>query len=90
MCRVIGYNQAERQILVSTKASVMKQKVVSVDQIQPGEQYVVTVEAIRPNGLRVKLYDQIDGHIPAAHVVNRPTKMWQKGFRKGSIDNKIV
>uniref|UniRef100_A0A915ER45 S1 motif domain-containing protein n=1 Tax=Ditylenchus dipsaci TaxID=166011 RepID=A0A915ER45_9BILA len=87
VCRVIGYNSLERLLLVSCKSYILSQKIVSVMEAKPAEKFMCTVVAIKPNGLTVNLCGDVFGYVTTMHVKNKPSSVWQKGFRK---DQKVA
>lgn len=79
----------ERLLIVSLNPDILKQKIVSATNALPGDRFTVTVLSVKPNGIKVELFKDIEGHITPLHVKNKPNKLWDKGFRKGTIFIKL-
>lgn len=82
-CRIVGFNSVERVLLVSTKLNVLKQKIVSAEDAQPGQTFSAKIVSIHNKGLNVKLGEDIFGFITTMHVKDKPTKTWARNLAKG-------
>ncbi|XP_076435937.1 protein RRP5 homolog [Babylonia areolata] len=82
-CRVIAFQPADDVVLVTLKESIMKQKILSIRDLQPGQIVECTVEAIHESGVIVLLSKGLTGLIPKMHVADVPLKNFSKKFSKG-------
>lgn len=73
----------ERLLIVSLNSDIIKQKIVGASDASPGERFLVKILSVKPNGIKVELFKGVYGYITPLHVKNKPTKLWEKGFRKG-------
>ncbi|KAK7110889.1 protein RRP5 homolog [Littorina saxatilis] len=83
-CRVIGFQPADDMLLVSLKESVMKQRLLSIKDLQPGQIVEGTVETIHNSGVIVTLSRGLTALIPKLHVADIPLKHFDKKFKKGN------
>ncbi|VDK24837.1 unnamed protein product [Anisakis simplex] len=83
--RVLSYKMIERQLVVSTKSEIFNQKMVSLADAVPGEKVRAKIESVQPNGLFVRVYNQISGFIPLTLVSDKQFTRIEKHYSKGSF-----
>ncbi|CEF68652.1 Protein RRP5 homolog [Strongyloides ratti] len=85
LVRVINYKIFDKCLVVTNKPEVMKQKIMSLENVVPGKLIVATVRGVTDSCVRLKISDTVRGTIPKIHATDRQVKNWQQKFVVGNM-----
>lgn len=81
---MIGYQWAERTIILSNKKVLKKQKLFDQKDAVPGRRIVGFVKDIKPTGLTVRFGSgdsQVLGKVLEKHVMDNRKRNWTESFQ---------
>ena len=83
--RITGVRIMDGVLLCTTKGEILKQKIVSLEEAEPGMLFkAAKVARLSPQGIHVLLYDRLKGFVPNLHTADRPLMEPGKTLKEGA------